>query len=245
MVLESFQLNGKNALVTGSSRGLGAAIAIALAQAGANVGCHGRSADGKTISERIRQLGRKSFYLAGDMASPDFHTALIGKTIEDLGSIDILVNNAGTIRRAPAAEFPQNYWDEVIAVNLTSVFRLSQLAGRDMLKREQKARSSTLLRFFHFKVELRFQRTPPPKAGWRSSPELWPTSGRRRVSTSMRSRRVIWPPITQLRCDRMLSAAVKSWRGFRPAAGENHPTLPAQPFFSARPPATTCTGTSW
>ena len=68
MILEAFQLKGKNALVTGSSRGLGAAIAIALAQAGANVGCHGRSAEGKATSETIRQMGRKSFYLAGDMS---------------------------------------------------------------------------------------------------------------------------------------------------------------------------------
>jgi 2-deoxy-D-gluconate 3-dehydrogenase len=140
MVLESFQLNGKNALVTGSSRGLGAAIAVALAQAGANVGCHGRGNDGNAISDQIRQLGRKSFYLAGDMADQSLHPALIGETIEEFGSIDILVNNAGTIRRAPAAEFPQNYWDEVIAVNLTSVFRLSQLAGQDMLKRGAKGK---------------------------------------------------------------------------------------------------------
>lgn len=135
MVLESFRLDGKNALVTGSSRGLGAAIAIALAQAGANVGCHGRSADGKATSEQIRDLGRKSFCLAGDMASPELPADLIGKTVEEFGSIDILVNNAGTIRRAPAAEYPQNHWDEVISVNLTSVFRLSQLAGQHMLKR--------------------------------------------------------------------------------------------------------------
>ena len=66
---------------------------------------------------------------------PKIYLALIEKTINAFGSIDILVNNAGTIRRAPAAEYPQNYWDELIAVNLTSVFRLSQLAGQDMLKR--------------------------------------------------------------------------------------------------------------
>jgi 2-deoxy-D-gluconate 3-dehydrogenase len=140
MILESFQLTGKNALVTGSSRGLGAAIAIALAQAGANVGCHGRSAEGKATSEEVRRLGRKSFYFAGDMADPAVQPALIAKMIEDFGSIDILVNNAGTVRRAPAAEFPQNYWDEVIAVNLTSVFRLSQLAGQNMLKREARGK---------------------------------------------------------------------------------------------------------
>ena len=140
MVLEAFQLNGKNALVTGSSRGLGAAIALALAQAGANVGCHGRSADGNGSSEQIRQLGRKSFYVAGDMSDPELGSALIRKVNEEFGSIDILVNNAGTIRRAAAAEFPQRDWDELIAVNLTAVFRLSQLAGQDMLRRGAKGK---------------------------------------------------------------------------------------------------------
>ena len=83
MILEDFQLSGKNALVTGSSRGLGAAIAIALAQAGANVGCHGRSTGGEATSKHIRQLGRKSFYLAGDMADSDFHSVLIDKTVKE------------------------------------------------------------------------------------------------------------------------------------------------------------------
>jgi len=140
MILERFELKGKNALVTGSSRGLGAAIAIALAEAGANVGCHGRSEDGKTTSETIKQMGRNSFYLAGDMADAKLYPALIGRTIEEFGSIDLLVNNAGMIRRAPAAEYPHGDWDELIAVNLTAVFRLSQLAGQDMLKRGAKGK---------------------------------------------------------------------------------------------------------
>ncbi len=140
MVLESFQLKGKNALVTGSSRGLGAAIAVALAQAGANVGCHGRSATGQSVADEIRQLGRKTFYLAGDIAGTTFPAAIISKTIEEFGSIDILVNNAGVIRRAPAADFLQSDWDELIAVNLTAVFRLSQLAGQDMLRRGGKGK---------------------------------------------------------------------------------------------------------
>jgi 2-deoxy-D-gluconate 3-dehydrogenase len=134
MILESFQLNSKNALVTGSSRGLGAAIAFALAQAGANVGLHGRSANGKASCDSIRKLGKKSFYFPGDLAKPEVASALVQKTVDEFGSIDILVNNAGTIRRAPAAEFPQSDWDELIAVNLSAVFRLSQLAGRHMLK---------------------------------------------------------------------------------------------------------------
>jgi 2-dehydro-3-deoxy-D-gluconate 5-dehydrogenase len=140
MILESFQLKEKNALITGSSRGMGAAIAVALAEAGANVGCHGRSTNGNATSEIIRQMGRKSFYLAGDMSDPKLYPALIEKTVAEFGSIDILVNNAGMIRRAPAAEYPQSDWDELIAVNLTAVFRLSQLAGQDMLKRGAKGK---------------------------------------------------------------------------------------------------------
>lgn len=134
--MQVLQLNGKNALVTGSHRGLGAEIALALAEAGANVGCHGRSpSEDDATTERIRQQGRKSFYLAGDVADPHVCSTLIRKTIDEFGSIDILVNNAGTIRRAPAAEYSQADWDTLLAVNLTSVFRLSQLAGQAMLSR--------------------------------------------------------------------------------------------------------------
>jgi 2-deoxy-D-gluconate 3-dehydrogenase len=135
MSLEAFQLNGKNALVTGSRRGLGAAIAVALADAGANVGCHGRDPNPGPGSDEIRAAGRKTFYFSGDLAKPRACTGLFDKAIAEFGSIDILVNNAGTIRRAPAAEYPMEFWDELIAVDLTAVFRLSQLAGRHMLQR--------------------------------------------------------------------------------------------------------------
>jgi 2-deoxy-D-gluconate 3-dehydrogenase len=132
--LASFQLNGKNALVTGSHRGLGAAIAVALAKAGANVGCHGRDPQPAPACEEIRAAGCQTFYCSADLANPKSCAELIAKTISEFGSIDILVNNAGTIRRSPAAEYPAEYWDELIAVNLTAVFKLSQLAGRHMLE---------------------------------------------------------------------------------------------------------------
>jgi 2-deoxy-D-gluconate 3-dehydrogenase len=135
MILDAFRLDGKNALVTGSSRGLGAAIAVALAEAGANVGLHGLSPKGEAACDPIRKMGRKSFFLAGDVADAGVSSALVGKTIDEFGSIDILVNNAGTIRRAPAVEYSEVFWNELIATNLSSVFRLSQLAGRDMLQR--------------------------------------------------------------------------------------------------------------
>ncbi|PYU67664.1 MAG: 2-deoxy-D-gluconate 3-dehydrogenase [Acidobacteria bacterium] len=135
MSLDAFELHGRNALVTGSHRGLGAAIAVALAKAGANVGCHGRDRKPGPSCEEIRAAGRKTFYFSGDLAHSKICSGLVEEAITEFGSIDILVNNAGMIRRAPAAEYPTEFWDELIAVNLTAVFRLSQLAGRHMLQR--------------------------------------------------------------------------------------------------------------
>jgi 2-deoxy-D-gluconate 3-dehydrogenase len=133
--LNSFQLTGKNALVTGSHKGLGAAIAVGLATAGANVGCHGRDPNSGPACDAILATGRKTFYFSGDLADSNVPADLVERTIAEFGSIDILVNNAGVIRRAPAAEYPVEFWDELIGVNLTAVFRLSQLAGQHMLQR--------------------------------------------------------------------------------------------------------------
>jgi 2-deoxy-D-gluconate 3-dehydrogenase len=134
VILESFELRGKNALVTGSARGLGAAIAVALAEAGANVAIHGRTSDSNGICDRVRKMGRKSVFVAGDVSDAEACLRIMEETIDGLGTINILVNNAGIIRRAPASEMAESDWSEVIAVNLTSVFRLCQLAGRHMLK---------------------------------------------------------------------------------------------------------------
>lgn len=134
MIFNLFSLEGKNALVTGSRQGLGAGIATALAEAGANVVCHGLTPEPNGICEKIHALGRKSFYISGDISDKKLCEELVERTVTELGSIDILVNNAGTIKRAPAAEFPDEYWDQVIAANLSSVFRMSKLAGQKMLK---------------------------------------------------------------------------------------------------------------
>lgn len=134
MSLSAFQLDGKNALVTGSHRGLGAAIALALAEAGANVACHGRDLHPGTTCATIQALGRRSAYFPGNIAEADVCYALVEKTVAEFGSLDILVNNAGIIRRAPSAEYSFEDWDQVISVDLTAVFRLSQLAARQMFK---------------------------------------------------------------------------------------------------------------
>jgi 2-deoxy-D-gluconate 3-dehydrogenase len=134
VILDRFSLANKNALVTGSQQGLGKGIALALAEAGANVVCHGLFPEPNDVCDQIRALGRKSVYVHGDVADAAVCERLVESTVSELGSIDIVVNNAGTIKRAPAAEFPQEYWDQVIAVNLSSVFRISKLAGQQMLR---------------------------------------------------------------------------------------------------------------
>lgn len=134
-ILDKFKLDGKAALVTGASRGLGQAIAIALAEAGADIVCHCRSeGDADQACGEIEKIGRKTFSVCGDMADKDTPKRLIDKTIEKFGRIDILINNAGMIRRAPAIEYSEEDWAMVLEVNLSSVFRLSQAAGRKMIE---------------------------------------------------------------------------------------------------------------
>jgi 2-deoxy-D-gluconate 3-dehydrogenase len=130
-----FSLSGQVALVTGASAGIGAALAVALARAGADVVCHGNTRAADETVERVRATGAEALSVAGDLADPETPERLVRASLERWGRIDILINNAGTIRRSPAVEFSIEDWNAVLAVNLTSVFRLSQLAGRGMLER--------------------------------------------------------------------------------------------------------------
>jgi 2-dehydro-3-deoxy-D-gluconate 5-dehydrogenase len=135
MILDKFRLDGKVALVTGASAGLGAAVAVALAEAGADVAAHGNSRTPEATCGLVRGAGRRGFALRGDLADRGTPRRLVEGVLGEFGRLDILFNNAGTIRRAPAAEYAEGDWDAVIEVNLSSVFRLSQLAGRHMIER--------------------------------------------------------------------------------------------------------------
>jgi 2-deoxy-D-gluconate 3-dehydrogenase len=136
-ILERFRLDGKFALVTGSASGLGAAIAIALAEAGASVACHGHRRPADETSEQIRSLGRRSQSFAADLSKPDGADSLYAAVSAAIGAPDILVNNAGMIYREAAENYDAQAWMTVLQVNLNSVFRLCQLAGRVMLGRRQ------------------------------------------------------------------------------------------------------------
>ena len=136
-ILERFRLDGKFALVTGSASGLGAAIAIALAEAGASVACHGNRRPADETSEQIRSLGRRSQSFAADLSKPDGADSLYAAVSAAIGAPDILVNNAGMTYRDAAENYDAQAWMTVLQVNLNSVFRLCQLAGRVMLGRRQ------------------------------------------------------------------------------------------------------------
>lgn len=133
MILDAFKLDDQIALVTGASAGLGAAIAVALAEAGANVVAHGNSRAPDKTCELIRRSGRRALALRGDFTDRTVPQNLIAQTLEEFGRLDILINNAGIIRRTAAVDYSEEDWTTVIEVNLSSVFRLSQLAGREMI----------------------------------------------------------------------------------------------------------------
>ncbi len=135
MILDAFRLDGKAALVTGASAGLGAAIATALAEAGADVACHGNSRSPDATCKAVKGAGRRALPVVGDLSDKEVPRRLVEQTLEEFGRLDILVNNAGIIRRSPSVDYTEEDWAAVIEVNLNAVFRLSQLAGRHMVER--------------------------------------------------------------------------------------------------------------
>jgi 2-dehydro-3-deoxy-D-gluconate 5-dehydrogenase len=134
LILDQFRLDGKTALVTGASGGLGAAMAIALAEAGADVICHGNSRSPEKTTELIKKLGRRGVGLQADLSQPDAAEELFEKA-QNLAPIDIVINNAGIIRRAQAVEYCDEDWATVLQVNLNSLWKLCQCAGRQFVSR--------------------------------------------------------------------------------------------------------------
>jgi len=136
IVLNSFSLAGKLALVTGCKRGIGKAMAEALAEAGADI--IGVSANleltDSAVSKAVAQRGRRFYAYQADFSKREAIYAFIEQVKKDHPTIDILINNAGTILRKPAAEHPDEYWDEVIAINQTAQFILTREIGKDMVE---------------------------------------------------------------------------------------------------------------
>ncbi|MDB5678870.1 2-dehydro-3-deoxy-D-gluconate 5-dehydrogenase KduD [Sphingomonas bacterium] len=127
-----FDLSGKIAVVTGANTGIGQGIALALAEAGADIAAVGRTPAEETIA-KVRALGRKAEIVSADLSTIEPVQRVVDETVEKLGGLDILVNNAGIIRRADAVDFTEEDWDAVVDTNLKSVFFLCQAAGKHMI----------------------------------------------------------------------------------------------------------------
>jgi len=135
--MDLFNLSGKTALVTGCNRGIGKAMAIGLAEAGADIiGVSGSLAlQGSEVEKAVQATGRSFKAYQADLSDRDALYAFITKLWAENKAIDILINNAGTIMRKPAAEHPDEYWDKVLAINLDAPFILAREIGRHMIER--------------------------------------------------------------------------------------------------------------
>jgi 2-deoxy-D-gluconate 3-dehydrogenase len=133
MILDSFKLDGKVALVTGASRGLGQAMALGLAEAGADIAGLDVLETSETQAQ-VEALGRRYHSVTANLlvAAPEELSSIVDDIVAALGSVDILLNNAGIIRRAPIFEFSEEYWDDVLQINLKALFFLSQAVARQM-----------------------------------------------------------------------------------------------------------------
>lgn len=134
MILNRLTLAGQVALVTGGTRGIGKAIAQALAEAGANIAVASRTPDQET-ERTIRSFGRRYRHYATNLLDRNHTRTLVPAVVKEMGDLHILVNNAGIIRRSPAAEYNEKDWQETLDIDLTAVFILSQSAAHVMLKR--------------------------------------------------------------------------------------------------------------
>jgi 2-deoxy-D-gluconate 3-dehydrogenase len=132
MAVNPFDLTGKVALVTGANTGLGQGIALALAEAGADIAAAGIVPADET-GEKVKALGRKFLNIDANLISIEPVDRIVAETLSGLGRLDILVNNAGLIRRADAIEFSEKDWDDVMNVNIKSAFFMAQAAGKHFI----------------------------------------------------------------------------------------------------------------
>jgi 2-deoxy-D-gluconate 3-dehydrogenase len=133
MILDQFKLDGKVAIITGAARGLGQGMAVGLAEAGADIALVD-ILDMAESKAKIEALGRKCIAVTADLSKKESVDTIVNATVEQLGGIDILFNNAGIIRRAPITEFAEKDWDDVMDINIRTLFFLSQAVGKQMIE---------------------------------------------------------------------------------------------------------------
>jgi 2-deoxy-D-gluconate 3-dehydrogenase len=161
-ILDSFRLDGKVALITGSASGIGAALATALAQSGAQVALHGNR---RSATETAEAIGPQAAAFQADLSSTDGAANLFQQVHNRFGRVDILINNAGMIHRDAAVDTTLESWQQVLQVNLTSVFQLSQLVARDIFSREASGKIVNIASLLSFQGGIRVPAYAASKGG--------------------------------------------------------------------------------
>ena len=164
MIQEAFRLEGKVAIVTGCDTGLGQGMAVALAEAGCDVVGVNRKIPHET-AEKINALGRRVMAIQADLSQQDALTSIVTQSVSAFGRIDILVNNAGTIRRQDALDFSEKDWDDVMNLNLKSVFFLSQAVARQFLAQGNGGKIINIASMLSFQGGIRVPSYTASKSG--------------------------------------------------------------------------------
>lgn len=164
MIQEAFRLEGKVAIVTGCDTGLGQGMAVALAEAGCDVVGVNRKIPHET-AEKINALGRRFMAIQADLSQQDALTSIVTQSVSAFGRVDILVNNAGTIRRQDALDFSEKDWDDVMNLNLKSVFFLSQAVARQFLAQGNGGKIINIASMLSFQGGIRVPSYTASKSG--------------------------------------------------------------------------------
>ncbi|WP_288845484.1 2-dehydro-3-deoxy-D-gluconate 5-dehydrogenase KduD [uncultured Citrobacter sp.] len=164
MIQEAFRLEGKVAIVTGCDTGLGQGMAVALAEAGCDVVGVNRKIPHET-AEKINAFGRRFMAIQADLSQQDALTSIVTQTVSAFGRVDILVNNAGTIRRQDALDFSEKDWDDVMNLNLKSVFFLSQAVARQFLAQGNGGKIINIASMLSFQGGIRVPSYTASKSG--------------------------------------------------------------------------------
>ncbi|MFX4312107.1 2-dehydro-3-deoxy-D-gluconate 5-dehydrogenase KduD [Enterobacter sp. 63] len=164
MILDTFTLSGKVAIVTGCDTGLGQGMAVALAQAGCDIVGVNRKIPEETAA-RVTALGRRFLAIRADLGKQESLHDVVTKAVAEMGRVDILVNNAGTIRREDALSFSEKDWDEVVDLNLKSVFFLSQAVARQFIAQGQGGKIINIASMLSFQGGIRVPSYTASKSG--------------------------------------------------------------------------------
>lgn len=164
MSANPFDLTGKTALVTGANTGLGQGMAVALAEAGANIALIGRSEPTETL-DIIAKTGVKSHSIKADLGQADKVADIVAEAVSKLGGADILVNNAGIIKRNEAIDFTPEEWDSVMNVNLRTLFFLSQAFARHLVAEEKSGKIINIASMLTFQGGIRVPSYTASKSG--------------------------------------------------------------------------------